>query len=562
MTGKPFDVVILGATGFTGRQAVRAMRRQGEGLRWAIAGRNAPAMQVIIGAGTKSAAGKPGVLLADTTDAESLHTLASQTRVLLNMAGPYALTGEAVVQACIANGTHCLDLTGETFWVRQLIERHHRAAQQAGVKIIPSCGYEVLPFDLATLWIADALRQRHGQACRDVKLVVSFTGKRMTSLADAASGGTVASMRMLLELDKTDCVRNMACLLPEARDDAQAVARRSAIAWVPQYDADLKCVTAPTVPAPFINPPMVLRSWALIADETLFTSDFRYHEGTHMGSLTSVPGFLPAAASAAAAVRRGGVAERAAGRAGRDGVGTVAVPAQCAAQADRALCAKARRRAERGGAGRNRLCVRHLRHGCRRPARAGADGGRRPPRLSLDARDGGGHGQGPGAGHAGAHAALRHRHAGERARAGSGRGAAAGGRALQPAVAASRLPSSRRSSRRLVFSTQPSSPHSASAASVMPVVQAAQKPGAPCSASGARPVVWKASAKPPPEPDAPQRRRVDQHRRHGQMVGAQDERGQDLRRVGNVEQRHPGQQRQGGGDDRRVVRVGAQQARA
>jgi len=304
-------VVILGATGFTGRQAVRAMRRQGEGVRWAIAGRNAQAMQALIGEsakretgegakretgeGAKRGAPKPGVLLADTTDAESLNTLASQTRVLLNLAGPYALTGEAVVQACIANGTHYLDLTGETFWVRQLIARQHHAAQQAGVKIIPSCGYEVLPFDIATLWIADALRQRHGQACREVKLIVRFTGKRMTSMGDAASGGTVASMRMLLELDQTDSVRNMACLLSADRSDVQAVARRNAIAWIPKYDADVKCVTAPTVPAPFINPPMVLRSWALIADETLFTSDFRYHEGTHMGSLTSVPGFLPAA---------------------------------------------------------------------------------------------------------------------------------------------------------------------------------------------------------------------------------------------------------------------------
>ena len=193
MAAKPFDVVILGATGFTGRQAVRAMRRQGEGVRWAIAGRNAHAMAALVGDGAKRGAPKPGVLLADTTDAESLHTLASQTRVLLNLAGPYALTGEAVVAACIAHGTHHLDLAGETFWVRQMIARHHAAAQRAGVKIIPSCGYEVLPFDLATLWIADALRQHHGQACREVKLIVSFTGKRMTSLADAAQKAVAAA---------------------------------------------------------------------------------------------------------------------------------------------------------------------------------------------------------------------------------------------------------------------------------------------------------------------------------------------------------------------------------
>jgi short subunit dehydrogenase-like uncharacterized protein len=77
------------------------------------------------------------------------------------------------------------------------------------------------------------------------------------------------------------------------------VARRNAIEWAPRHDAELGCVTAPTVPAPFINPPMVLRSWALMADETLFTPDFRYHEGTHMGSQVAAPRFLPAAATLA-----------------------------------------------------------------------------------------------------------------------------------------------------------------------------------------------------------------------------------------------------------------------
>ena len=80
------------------------------------------------------------------------------------------------------------------------------------------------------------------------------------------------------------------------RDDAAAVARRSAIEWVPRYDRELAAVIAPTLPAPFINPPMVLRSWALIDDETLFAPDFRYCEGMHMGSLLGAPSLLPGAA--------------------------------------------------------------------------------------------------------------------------------------------------------------------------------------------------------------------------------------------------------------------------
>lgn len=301
MAGKAFDVVILGASGFTGRQAVRALRRQGLPVRWAVAGRKVQALDALIAEDrTRRGAARPGVLLADTTDAESLATLASQTRVLLNLAGPYALTGEAVARACIAHGTHHLDLSGETFWVRGLVERLHRPAQQAGVRIIPSVGYEALPFDLATLWIADALRQRHGVACREVRVAVRFTGRRLRSLAEAASGGTVASMRMLLEHDRTDSLRNAACLLPPERaDDAARVARRNAIEWLPRHDTDFGCVLAPTLPAPFVNPPLVLRSWALAADETLFTPDFRYREGTHMGSFVAAPRFVPPAAALA-----------------------------------------------------------------------------------------------------------------------------------------------------------------------------------------------------------------------------------------------------------------------
>jgi len=297
MADKTFDVVILGATGFTGRQAVRAMRRQGAGLHWAVAGRNVAAMQALLGDDARKGAQRRGVLLADTTDASSLHTLASQAKVLLNLAGPYTLTGEAVVEACIANGTHYLDLSGETFWVRRMIERHHAAAQAAKVRIIPSCGYEVLPFDIATLWIADALRQRQKQACREVKLIVSLTGKRLLRMSEVVSGGTAASMQMLLEHDDTDCVRNMACLLPAEYGDAAVVARRNAIDWIPKYDADIEAVTAPTVPAPFIDPPMVLRSWALLDDASLFTPDFRYREAMHMGRLVGAPRLVPAVAT-------------------------------------------------------------------------------------------------------------------------------------------------------------------------------------------------------------------------------------------------------------------------
>ena len=303
MPAKPFELIVFGATGFTGRQAVRALvhRAAQKPVRWAIAGRNTERLHAVIREMVPAAAAQPGIVIADAEDLDSLQALAAQTAVLLNLAGPYALTGEAVVQACIAQGTHHLDLSGETFWVRQLIERHHRAAQRAEVKIIACCGYEALPFDLATLWAARQLKQRSNEACREVKLVVSFTGKRITSAKDAVSGGTVGSMRTLLELDTTDCVRNPACLLPRDAVDAEAVAERNAYRFTPHYDDDVRAVTAPTIPAPFINPPIVLRSVALanaLTDEVpLFAPDFRYVESTDMASLVPQFALVPRVAT-------------------------------------------------------------------------------------------------------------------------------------------------------------------------------------------------------------------------------------------------------------------------
>jgi short subunit dehydrogenase-like uncharacterized protein len=299
MSAKPYDVVLFGATGYTGRQAVLAMvhRAATQSLRWAVAGRQPDKLSALVTELVPLPAEQPGVIVADANSVDALQRLASQTAVLLNLAGPYALTGEAVVQACIAHGTHYLDLTGETFWVQQLIARHHRAAKMAQVKVIPSVGYEALPFDLATLWAAQQLHDRTGEACREVKLVVSFVGKRITSLRDAVSGGTIASLKTLLELDTTDCVRNPACLLPPDSADAAEVAQRNAYSFLPRYDDDVGAVTAPTIPAPFINPPIVLRSQALMAGSGLFAADFRYVEAMSMKSLVPSVSFLPDAST-------------------------------------------------------------------------------------------------------------------------------------------------------------------------------------------------------------------------------------------------------------------------
>lgn len=296
---KTFDVVLLGATGFTGRQAVRAMLHQRPDARWAVAGRNAGKLEALLAELVPAGARAPQVIVADTTDAASLHDMAQRTRVLFNLAGPYHATGDAVVAACIEGGAHYLDLTGETFWMQRLVREQHAAAADAGVKIMPCSGYEALPFDLANLWAAHELRERSGEACRAVKIIVSFTGRRITRLQDTVSGGTAATMHELLKHDHSDCLRNVGCLLPAHTPNADLIARRSALQWLPRYDDDVKAVVAPTLPGPFINPPVVLRGVALIDDPSLFAPEFAYHEGTHMGSLLPALPFTPRPAALA-----------------------------------------------------------------------------------------------------------------------------------------------------------------------------------------------------------------------------------------------------------------------
>jgi short subunit dehydrogenase-like uncharacterized protein len=274
---RPFDILVLGATGFTGRQLVHALQRQveGRGLRIGLAGRRPEALAALQSG--------LAILPADAADEASLAKLARSGRVLLNLAGPYAERGEAVVAACVANGCHHLDLSGEVFWMRRMLQRHHAAAQAKGVLLVPACGYEALPFDLATQAIAHYLLLRHGERCAKVDIAIRLTGPAMTRLSDAVSGGTLASMRAVLEHDQTNSLQRMDCLLPEdlpAGWNANAVALTNTAPLSPWWDADWSSVMAPALPAPFINPPLVLRSAALAPE--VFAPGFRYREGLQM----------------------------------------------------------------------------------------------------------------------------------------------------------------------------------------------------------------------------------------------------------------------------------------
>ncbi len=145
---KKYEIIVYGATGFTGQICCKYLRDNYKNLVWAMAGRNKEKLEQI-----KSDFNlECDVIVADGADLEALRSLASQTKVVLSTAGPFARYGSLLVQACVENATHYTDITGENHWVKGLIDKHHEEAASKGTRIIPSCGYDSIPSDIGALF--------------------------------------------------------------------------------------------------------------------------------------------------------------------------------------------------------------------------------------------------------------------------------------------------------------------------------------------------------------------------------------------------------------------------
>ena len=148
MMEKKYEIIVYGATGFTGQICCKYLRDNYADLVWAIGGRSKEKLEQIKSDFNLNC----DVVVADGGDIDSLRTLTGQTKVVLSTAGPFARYGSLLVQACVENETHYTDITGENHWVRGLIEKHHAEAASKGIRIIPSCGYDSIPSDLGTFF--------------------------------------------------------------------------------------------------------------------------------------------------------------------------------------------------------------------------------------------------------------------------------------------------------------------------------------------------------------------------------------------------------------------------
>ncbi len=277
MADRDLSVVVFGASGVTGRRvaAYLAERAEEVGASWAVAGRDAAKLERVLGEVDVAA---PETIAADVGDPASLAAMAARARVVLDLVGPYTLYGEPVIEACVENGAHYVDLTGETPFMRHTVDTFHDRAAAAGVKIVQTCGFEALPPDLAVLLAAETARERWGEDLSeaDVDIATRQPAGRIGP-QDLISGGTLQSMAEALASVDAAQVADPAALIPDP-ELAAAVRRRSPIALTPRTNGRGD-VIAPMTPIAFINPAVIHRSVALLAAERGGGEPLRYREG-------------------------------------------------------------------------------------------------------------------------------------------------------------------------------------------------------------------------------------------------------------------------------------------
>ena len=201
MSEREYDVIVWGASGYTGKLVVEYLvERYGvEGpLRWAIAGRNRDKLEAVRAACLADAQRDSlPLLLADSDDAASLASLVKRTRVICTTVGPYAKYGTPLVAACVEAGTHYCDLTGEVQWMARVIPTYQKAAEASGARIVHTCGFDSVPFDMGNWYLQQVMFERHGVYATQVK-------GRVGRNRGAASGGTIASILNMMEEARYD----------------------------------------------------------------------------------------------------------------------------------------------------------------------------------------------------------------------------------------------------------------------------------------------------------------------------------------------------------------------
>ena len=288
---REFDIVIWGATGFTGRLVAEYVFNKygvNNDLKWAMAARSQTKLEKVRASVADETV---PLIIADSNDEASLNEMAKRTKVVCTTVGPYAKYGSKLVGACVSNQTNYCDLAGESQWIRKMIDEHHEAAKANGTKIVNSCGFDSIPSDMGVYFVQQEAQSQTGAPAKQINM-------RVKAMKGGISGGTYASMSNLMEeasKDKTILKEmfNPYSLNPKDQQDGlDQPDLRSVI-----YDETAKSWISPFVMAG-INTRIVRRSHALI--DFAYGKDFQYDEAVMSGKgfsgrMKGIGGVLPLA---------------------------------------------------------------------------------------------------------------------------------------------------------------------------------------------------------------------------------------------------------------------------
>jgi short subunit dehydrogenase-like uncharacterized protein len=259
-----FDIIVYGASGFTGRLVAEYLARQGV-QKWAMAGRSLSKLAEV-----RDEMGLPGdtpLVIADASNPATLVDMCNRTRVVLTTVGPYQLYGTELVAACAETGTDYVDLCGEPAWMRDMIDTYDARAKDTGARIVFSCGFDSIPFDLGVWFLQQEAVKRFGKPAPRVK-------GRVRKMQGGASGGTIASLTETMKAAAKNpkiisILKSSFGLTPGFEGPSQPSG------LMPEYYSATGTWTAPFVMAP-INTKNVHRSNFLLGHP--YGRDFVYDE--------------------------------------------------------------------------------------------------------------------------------------------------------------------------------------------------------------------------------------------------------------------------------------------
>ena len=268
MSDREFDVVIFGASGYTGKLVAEYMHDQygnDNSIKYAIAGRN---IEKLLEVKKDLRLNEDiSILEVDSSNLDSLDKMTRSARCILTTVGPYQLYGSKLVESCARNGTDYVDLTGEPGWMYEMINAHKETAQKSGARIVFSCGFDSIPFDLGVYFVQNAAKEKFGKPAPHVR-------GRVKAMNGEFSGGTIASLGATMSTlkEKPELIKVLANPFsltegfegPSQLDDSK-----------PLLDEKMNTWLSPFVMAP-INTKNIHRSNALL--DHAYGEDFCYDE--------------------------------------------------------------------------------------------------------------------------------------------------------------------------------------------------------------------------------------------------------------------------------------------